>query len=406
MSSRKYQHVHLESAENTDGKPSTIEEDSFVNDEPQKIREGKNMDDKDEDGIAFDIGGLEHEQNPPPSSIFSSLDLSEKQTRFLKYAAISVIGLLAITMVSSFAAGEKRGEEIPRHKDVDHSIKYDCAFDNEIQRPLTYDFIEYYEAINAWNNDVTKFKEWENVDGIKNKYEDRKSKLSDWKISKFSSLKSGDSIYESATGLGTNLALTLEILEETKGIKNLKIYGNDMIESSVKRTKDLFTKNNIAGSTIGQFCRGDSTHLFFVPSNAFDLAFSGYLDPLEDPLEFGDAVGEGKYENLCTLTDDGDWHMRELSKLAQKKQEEWFSSWISELIRITKPGGTIIIEDIGKPYCMDQQDWGGVERTWWLEAKDLYDWNIVEDSISIVNSMEGVPEGRYHVSMKKVEILE
>ena len=127
---------------------------------------------------------------------------------------------------------------------------------------------------------------------------------------------------------------------------------------------------------------------------------------LDNPLEFGDAVGEDKYENLCTLTDDGDWHMRELSKLAQKKQEEWFSSWISELIRITKPGGTIIIEDIGKPYCMDQQDWGGVERTWWLEAKDLYDWNIVEDSISIVNSMEGMPQGRYHVSTKKVEILE
>ena len=405
MSGRKYKHVDLISEENTDGKSTTIEEDGFVNDGPQKMKRGKEMDDNDEDGIAFDIGGLEHEQNPPPSSFLSFLDLSEKQRRYLMYAMIIISGLLIIIMISSFAVGEKHGEKVPRHKD-NHNIEFDCAFDNEIQRPLTYDFIEYYEAINTRNNDVTKFKEWENVDGINDKYEDRKSKLSDWKISQFSSLKSGDSIYESATGLGTNLALTLEILEETKGISNLKIYGNDMIESSVNRAEDLFTKNNIAGSTIGKLCRGDSTHLFFVPSNAFDLAFSGYLDPLDDPLEFDEAVGQDRYENLCTLTNSGDWHLRKLSKLAQKKQEEWFSSWISELIRITKPGGTIVVEDVGKPYCMDQNDWGGVERNWWLEAKDHYDWNIVEDSISIVDSSEGAPEGRYHVSMKKVQTLE
>jgi hypothetical protein len=89
-------------------------------------------------------------------------------------------------------------------------------------------------------------------------------------------LKNNDIIFESACGSGLNLYLTLEILEEF-GIENLVVYGNDYLELSATKATVLFEQAPPAESELGIICPSDSTHLDFVPSNAFDLAYTGYI---------------------------------------------------------------------------------------------------------------------------------
>ena len=51
----------------------------------------------------------------------------------------------------------------------------------------------------------------------------------------------------------------------------------------------------------GKICQGDSGNLSWVPSNAFDLVYTGYITPLQDPLDFQldeDPLWE-RYENIC-----------------------------------------------------------------------------------------------------------
>ena len=74
--------------------------------------------------------------------------------------------------------------------------------------------------------------------------------------------------------------MTVNVLKESAKIENLKVHG---IEYRATSTADA---NNIlpqllpifggAGASLGApICRGDATDLFFVPSNAFDLALTG-----------------------------------------------------------------------------------------------------------------------------------
>jgi SAM-dependent methyltransferase len=402
MSSRKYKHVQIPGSEDANLADVPESEGTFISEEPvEKFEvEPKDLEMEYEAGNELPETRKERKFFDHASIFFN--DASNR--RKMKYVALVASGLAIILIVWSTT----------RKKDNANPVKFEpeaplfvCPYNAEIARPRTDDYVPYYELLNKEHTDVTKYKEWRGADGVDKTYEDRKAHLTDWKAAEFASLKSGDMIYESATGLGTNLALTLEILAETKKIKNLKIYGNDMIESSTKRAKELFTKNQIAGATVGEFCRADSTHLFHVPSNTFHLAFSGYLDPLDDPLGFGDEIAETKYDQLCELGNDASEYGKDVKRLAQKEQEKWFSFWISELIRITKPGGTIVVEDIGVPYCKDRDDWGGVTRDWWYEARDIYGWSVEEESIKIQSSTEAPDnEGRYHVSMKKVTDLE
>ena len=90
-------------------------------------------------------------------------------------------------------------------------------------------------------------------------------------------LNEGDSIYESACGLGLNLYMTLEILQQTKGIERLFVYGNDNIPVSVDVANAVFDKAPPAGSIKGVICPADSTNLSFIPANSFDLVFTGYI---------------------------------------------------------------------------------------------------------------------------------
>merc|ERR1740124_343980 len=121
-------------------------------------------------------------------------------------------------------------------------------------------------------------------------------------------------------------------------------------------------------------CAWDSTDLRFIPANTFDLAYTAYKTK-------------------------SDWAKVKLVDMDQKAQEDWYAKWVSELVRIVKPGKLVLIENVGLPYCDDMDDWGGVSREWWALAVSKYKWEIDVDSIQTKGL---TPTGnRYHVSMRK-----
>jgi hypothetical protein len=126
----------------------------------------------------------------------------------------------------------------------------------------------------------------------------------------------------------------------------------------------------------------------------------GYIDPIQDPLNFHLELGRPiKWKDFCkskyTPTKKG--------KEDQAAQSEWYRKWVSELIRITKPGQNIIVEQVSQPYCTDKNDWGGVAKEWWYDTVQRYGWNIDVNSIVIQDLDQGqTPKGlRYNIFMKK-----
>jgi len=242
-------------------------------------------------------------------------------------------------------------------------------------------------------------------------YKDYKKSLYEWKAQKFAPyLHSGDAIYESASGLGLNLVLTLEVVQEVANVTGLVVYGNDYEADSVKTANSLMDHGILpAGAQKGRICQADSsTQLHdFVPANAFDLVFTGYIPPLQDPLEFKlsnvDALWR-KYAQICHPSNNRDQARKDQ---LQRLQEDWYAAWVSEMIRIAKPGAPVIVEQVSPSVCTDNEDWGGVDRQFWRAATvQKYRWDVDPKSIEIqedlsLGSAKGEYESRYHVFMKK-----
>jgi len=291
---------------------------------------------------------------------------------------------------------------------------YQCP---EVNRNITSSNEKYVESIDEFyasngNNDfdIENYEEMK-YDGWDQNFKDKKKYLYEWKSKYFSMLKSGDLIYESACGMGLNLLMTLQILSEEHQVTHLKVYGNDYLERSVEVANKLLGRISPADMQMGQICKGDSTNLFFVPSGSFDMAFTGYIDQIEDPLnlipqdikeENGKSILEkmckakkekGNTSNVSTLA------KAKLAELDQEAQENWFAKWASELIRIVRPGGGIVIENIAFPQCDALADWGGVDKKWWAGAVFKYGWDV--DNSSIVTE-DSLYERRYHLFMKKL----
>lgn len=136
----------------------------------------------------------------------------------------------------------------------------------------------------------------EGFDGWGKKYDEVKGALCDWKAKHFAeNLKDGDSIFESACGIGLNLLLTLEVVHEVKQLSNVKVYGNEYIAESVDLANEvlgsMLPKLNDAKETI---CQADSTDLSFIPSSAFDLVFTGYIRYQLENKQWFEFVGSMK----------------------------------------------------------------------------------------------------------------
>lgn len=72
--------------------------------------------------------------------------------------------------------------------------------------------------------------------------------------------------------------MTLEILQEVKGVNGLIVYGNEYIEVSANTSnKVLDALLPQLNATKGSVCAADSTNLQHIPANSFDLVFTGYV---------------------------------------------------------------------------------------------------------------------------------
>ena len=237
-------------------------------------------------------------------------------------------------------------------------------------------------------------------DGNVNTYTFKKQTLLDFKSKHLvPNLKPGMKIYESAMGIGMNLFMTLEILQESKNISGITVYGNEYVRESVEQAEFVLDEGVIpSGNQKGVLCAGDSTNLSHVPSNSFDLVYTGYITP-RNALDIDD---DDKWTQICEDANQQDWMAYKLRAIGVQNQEDWFGKWVAEMARIAKPGAPVIAEEVSQPTCDAPDDWDGVSKSFWYEAakKNTYDWNIDPDSIEM---MDHTRTGtRYNVFMRKL----
>ena len=223
-------------------------------------------------------------------------------------------------------------------------------------------------------------------------------------------------IYESASGLGLNLLLTAEIWYETQaargtittaGINNVKLYGNDYVAESVQLARTILQDETIMSSVsgdgsriaqYGQVCRGDSTQLHdWVPPESFDLVYTGFITPLQDPLNLGLSQYELEdiYADICKSSQPD---RQQQAQLLQQRQEDWFALWVQEMLRLAKPGAVVGVEMISYPQCDDLEEWGGVDKAFW--HTDRYGWDVDPASV-VIRDANHMPGRRYHALMRK-----
>jgi SAM-dependent methyltransferase len=233
-------------------------------------------------------------------------------------------------------------------------------------------------------------------------YDTIKKGMYHWKSTRFAPyLENGSTIYESACGIGMNLYMTLEIMNEVKGIDSLIVHGNEYVDLSVQVANAVFDDSVPFKARKGTICPGDSAHLDFVPSNSFDLVYTGYITPINDPLHLnkGDVNENIKlYREACK---GKDWQSIKLTELAQRTQEDFYGRWVEEMTRIAKPDKPVIIEQVSMPVCDEVFDWGGVAKEWWnnVSTHSRYGWDVDPNSIEM--EKDTIYRNRYHVFMRK-----
>lgn len=152
---------------------------------------------------------------------------------------------------------------------------------------------------------------------------------------------------------------------------------------------------------MGSICQADATNLSFIPSETFDLSYTGYIEPLQDPLNIAEELGrELKFEDLCGQ-EKTNWARNKLRILDQSAQEDWYAAWVNELVRITKRGKPIVIEEISLPMCDNEYDWGGVKKEWWRKAAINYKWDVDIESIYMEGLKKSEQDTRYNLFMRK-----
>lgn len=316
-----------------------------------------------------------------------------------------IIGFLVI-LVIILAIPSKRS--VSPHTTIDYTCPSTVAKSlNDVGNAM-----DYYTSDDKkhMNDSLAELKASPHMDGWGIPYVNVKLLLRPWKEHMFvKNINSGDTIYESACGSGLNLVLTTDILREYN-IHNITVYGNDYVSQSVEIANRIWDTNTKAKK--GILCQGDSTNLTFVPSNTFDFVYTGYIDPLIDPLNLSSSTSSSKklkvsIENCFS----NDTEKQELAKNEQQLQHDWYASWIQEMIRIAKPGKPIVAESNCESVCKHFReypkihDWGGVDKKWWSNAISTYNWNVDPSSL-VIQDEKTTKEWkypRYHVFMRKKE---
>jgi hypothetical protein len=87
--------------------------------------------------------------------------------------------------------------------------------------------------------------------------------------------------------------------------------------------------------------------------------------------------------------------------LAQQAQEEWSAAWVTDMARVTRPGGLIVIENLSVPFCESTNDFGGISPDWWRTIVQQREdqWQIDPSSLQI--GIDSLRSWRYNVAMRR-----
>jgi hypothetical protein len=249
-----------------------------------------------------------------------------------------------------------------------------------------------------------------------------------WKTTRVvPNVKNGDKIYESACGIGLNLIMTMEILNQ-HGIADVSLHGNvsrlfSAVAFAITHFLPIHNQEYLAdsaeladrvldelaptfGGHKGSVCQADSTNLQHIPDNTFDLAFTGYLTTLYDPLDWNQTGEENKRRNseLCTFNmtnSSRDYQLYKLLEIAQERQGAWVGKWVGEMVRIAKPGKAVLIAQERESVCRNSPNFMGLSREWWKTAIIKYGWDVDPDSLDFEDDVIFTRQVRYHVFMRK-----
>jgi hypothetical protein len=122
------------------------------------------------------------------------------------------------------------------------------------------------------------------------------------------------------------------------------------------------------------------------------------IDPLQFELEYEPT--RMRYSDLCAANAT-QWEAVKLNEMAQERQEDWMALWVTEMLRIAKPGAPVIVESLSLPLCDVLSDYGGLSKDFWAQAIDKYGWDV--NPASIVFGDDVSYEQRYHVALRKNE---
>jgi hypothetical protein len=95
-------------------------------------------------------------------------------------------------------------------------------------------------------------------------YNKIKPNIYDWKVQHYAPYlnKNGSFIFESACGIGLNLYMTFEILQEAAGIEEVVVYG--------KESNKLFDCYPPVQAKKGQISTSNLMDLIYIPAKSFD----------------------------------------------------------------------------------------------------------------------------------------
>ena len=232
---------------------------------------------------------------------------------------------------------------------------------------------------------------WKNNNYTNVTYHTLKEQMTAWRTLKYipSLKKTGANILELNCGLGLNLFMTYEIIQQSQqpkdNIRDVHLYGtttstttsttaDESIGTAVTANALLDTilqkeANFVGGGKRGIICPTvlrtnrqnrmydhntyDAPDLSFIPDNSFDLVYTSDI-PLARDIWDTDLMSNQEFVNrqvdLCR-TKDTDWKSSSLYQVSQEQQESIYGRQVAEMIRITKPGNVIAIEHVPMPFC-------------------------------------------------------
>lgn len=106
------------------------------------------------------------------------------------------------------------------------------------------------------------------------------------------------------------------------------------------------------------------------------------------------------YLDLCT-SEEHDGQGTILRESAQEKQEALLARWLEDLLRVLRPGGLVIVENVAVPLCESSKSEMGVRQDWWTTFSQSHGDQLSIDQATTILGEDHLRNWRYHVVMRK-----